>query len=369
MGTTSRALNGSPAVAGETNMGIREFRQKGAIGAASLVLAAIASGVVPDATGAQAAETNAVVLMYHRFGESEYPTTNVTLEQFEAHIEELSKPRYNVMGLPEIVAAVRAGQPLPERTVGLSVDDAYVSVLQEAWPRLKAAGLPLTLFVSTGPVDDGLGGILSWDQIRQMRDEGLTIGAHTVSHAHLPRLGPAARQREIAQSNARFEAELGQVPALFAYPYGEASLDIMAEAEAAGYTAAFGQHSGVIGSTGNLFYLPRFALNETYGSIDRLQLAANALPLPVSDLTPADPLIGASNPPLIGFTVDASVDGLDRLSCYASNEGKVAIERLGQRVEVRPTQAFPTGRTRVNCTMPEVGGRWRWFGRQYYNAP
>lgn len=351
-------------------MGATMFRR---VGAAAMIyavlLTAVAAAGVVTAPGARAAETAAVVVMYHRFGESEFPTTNVSLEQFEAHLAELGRAPYNVMGLPEIAAAVRAGRPLPDRAVGISVDDAYTSVIEEAWPRLKAAGMPLTVFVATDPVDKGVPGYMTWDQLRTLKNEGVTIGSQTASHPHMPAISSAARKRELANSNARFEAELGEKPTLFAYPYGEASLEVMREVEAAGFSVAFGQHSGVIGSDGQAFYLPRFAMNEAYGSIDRLKLSANALPLPVADLTPADPLVGQPNPPLIGFTVDEGIKGLDRLNCYASHEGKVTVERLGPRVEVRPTTAFPKGRTRVNCTMPVAGGRWRWFGRQYYNTP
>ena len=120
-----------------------------------LVLAAFAvTGAAPPAGAAD----SAVIIMYHRFGEAAYPSTNVTLDQFESHIRELKNGPYAVLPLPEIVARLSDGRPLPERTVGLSVDDAYLSAYTEAWPRLKAAGLPLTLFVATQAVDRKLSG-------------------------------------------------------------------------------------------------------------------------------------------------------------------------------------------------------------------
>ncbi len=92
---------------------------------------------------------------------------------------------------------------------------------------------------------------------------------------------------------------------------------------------------------------------------------ASTLPLPVTDVTPADPLIDDTNPPAIGFTVDQSVEGLDRLNCFISPE-KARVERLGDtRIEIRVEQPFPAGRTRLNCTMPAGNGRWHWYGRQF----
>ncbi len=320
---------------------------------------------VMPVTPALAADS-AVVLMYHRFGEANYPSTNVTLEQFEAHIEELTSGPYTILPLPDIVAALRDGRALPDRTIGISIDDAYRSVLDNAWPRLKAAGLPFTLFVATEAVDRRGQSRMSWEQIRELQKAGVVIGSQTHSHLHMatnPRLRNAA---DLALSTRRFVEELGAAPTLFAYPYGEMSLDVRATIVEAEFAAAFGQHSGVIHATADQFFLPRFALNETYGGLERLRTAANVLPLPVHDITPADPLV-IHNPPAFGFSVSPTIENLGQLTCYNSHQGKLRIERLGERrIELRFAEALPQGRSRINCTMPDSGGRWRWFGRQFY---
>ncbi|MEE9317743.1 MAG: polysaccharide deacetylase family protein [Rhodospirillales bacterium] len=317
--------------------------------------------------GATAAETGAVVFMYHRFGESKYPSTNITLEQFEAHIQELQSGPYRVLPLPEIIKALRQGSPLPDRTVGLSIDDAFLSVYTEAWPRLKKSGLPFTVFIATGVVDRKVRGYMNWDQIREMASAGVTIGSHTVSHLHMPDATQSKIQEEIEHSNSRFEKELGQEPEIFAFPYGESSLAVQEGVKENGFLAAFGQHSGVIGGRGNFFDLPRFAMNENYANLARFKLVVNALPLPITDITPADPLISSDNPPAMGFTVAPGIKGMDRLACFSTHEGRARLERLGERrIEIRVEQAFPKGRTRVNCTLPAGQGRWYWFGRQFY---
>jgi len=313
------------------------------------------------------ADSSAVVIMYHRFGETKYPSTNVTLEQFEAHLEELKSGKYKVLALEDILAAVSAGRPLPDRAVGLSIDDAFLSVYAEGWPRLKAAGFPFTLFVATDPVDQGTFGYMNWDQIRELDRAGVTIGSQTASHLHMPKADPARNRDELARSNKRFEEELGRKPRLFAYPYGESSLAVQSVVRETGFIAAFGQHSGAFGSGDGSFDLPRFAMNENYAGLERFRLAANALPLPVTDITPADTLIGKINPPAMGFTVAADIKDLGQLACFSSHAGKAKLERLGERrVEIRVDEVFPKGRTRVNCTLPAGGGRWHWFGRQFY---
>jgi len=312
---------------------------------------------------------SAVVFMYHRFGESAHPTTNIQLDQFDAHIAELKSGKYAVLPLPEIVAALRERRKLPDYAVAISVDDAYESVYTRAWPRLKAAGLSFTLFVATDPIDQKTAGMMSWDQIRELAKAGATIGAHSAAHLHMPDNDAATNRTDVERSNARYRAELGAVPALFAYPYGEMGRAVGTLIADAGYRAAFGQHSGVIDTDSNFFYLPRFALNEHYGAIDRFRLAARALPLPMSDLTPRDPLLGpGNNPPAFGFTLASDIaKHAGRIACYSSLDGRIRVERLGERrFEVRMARPFPPGRGRINCTMPGPDGRWRWLGTQFY---
>jgi len=332
------------------------------------IIALLAGAFAFGAPSPVYAEGGAVVVMYHRFGEGKFPSTNVTLEQLDAHIEELTSGKYQVMDLVEIVKALKDGFPLPDRAVGISIDDAFLSVYTEAWPRLKKAGLPFTVFVATDPVDNNASNFMSWDQIREMSKAGVGIAGHTGSHLHMPKAGRDRILAELARSKKRFREKLGLVPVIFAYPYGESSLAVQSMVKDDGYIAGFGQHSGAFGATDSRFDLPRFAMNENYGHMDRFRLAVNAVPLPVSDITPAEPLITTHNPPAIGFTLAPGLKGLDRLACFSSHDGKARLERLGKsRIEVRVKQAFPKGRTRVNCTFPAAKGRWHWFGRQFYN--
>jgi peptidoglycan/xylan/chitin deacetylase (PgdA/CDA1 family) len=325
---------------------------------------AVALGLAAEA----AAADSAVAVMYHRFGDGRYPSTNIRIEQLEAHIKELKSGPYAVLPLPEIVSALKEGRSLPDRTVAITVDDAFQSVYREGWPRLKKAGLPFTLFVSTDHLDGGSPENITWDQLREMvAGGGVTVGHHGASHASLAKEGPEAARGEIERASARFRAELGSVPELFSFPYGEAGAAVWKVVSEAGFKAAFGQHSGAFDARSEWFYLPRFALNETYGGPDRFHQIVNALSLPVSEITPADPLIVGTNPPAIGFTVGEGGGNLDGLRCFASHEGSVGLIRLGEsRIEARLTKPLPVGRSRLNCTLPADEGRWRWFGRQFY---
>ena len=310
------------------------------------------------------AADHATILMYHRFGEENYPSTNVTLAQFEEHLEVLASGPYSVLPLEEIVASLRSGTPLPDRTVAITIDDAYLSVYEEALPRLLARGFPATLFVATRPVDRGLRAYMDWDQLREWQAAGFGIGSQTQTHPHMHRLTIEENSEELKVSNERFLAELGMRPTLFAYPYGEYNLDVIGLVKDAGFEAAFGQNSGVAHGYDGFFELPRFAMNEQYGTRERLELAINGLPLKVNQLVPEDVVL-AENPPLYGFTLSADMDKERQLRCFNSKYGKLDVAIIGRRAEIRMPGPLVGKRARVNCTMPGPDGRWRWFGRQF----
>ena len=328
------------------------------------LLPLILASFILGAIGAVRAADHATILMYHRFGEDNYPSTNVRIEQFEAHLEILASGPYTVWPLQQIIDHLQTGKPVPDRTVAITIDDAYLSVYEEALPRLKARDFHATLFVATRPVDRNLRGYMSWDQIREWQAAGFGIGSQTQTHPHMHRLSAAANRDELRISNERFLAELGIRPTLFAYPYGEYNLEVIELVKEAGFAAAFGQNSGVAHGYDGFFELPRFAMNEQYGNRDRLELAINGLPLKVSEIVPSDVVL-RENPPLYGFTLAPEMDQERQLRCFNSKYGKLDVAILGRRAEVRMPGPLVGKRARINCTMPGPDNRWRWFGRQF----
>ena len=123
--------------------------------------------------------------MYHKFDISKYPSTNITMDQFEDHLLEFSQPKYNVKSLDYILDIIINDGKLPDNTIGISIDDADKSFLTKAWPKFKEKGFPVTLFVTTSTIVKENKNYLNWDEIRQLKEEGVTIGSHSHTHAHL----------------------------------------------------------------------------------------------------------------------------------------------------------------------------------------
>ena len=309
-------------------------------------------------------ENSVAVFVYHRFGENNYPSTNIKISQFKKHLEELTKNNYNVVSTEEIVDALINNKDLPEKTVALTIDDAFFSIYKRAWPLLKEKKLPFTIFVSTGPLKSNSKNYMNWEQIKEMVNHGVTIGHHTKNHLHLVTEEKEKIISEIEEANNDFLKNLGYVPDIFAYPYGEYSSEIK-QITKNYFKAAFGQQSGGIYNGIDIFELPRYSLNEQYGDLKRFRFAANSYGLKIKNILPENKVITDANPPLLGFTLLDDLKG--SLKCYPSHNIKADLIKLGnKRIEVRFNKAFPKGRTRVNCTIND-NTKWRWSGFQFLN--
>lgn len=315
--------------------------------------------------------TEGVILAYQRVNEDLYPGSNISMDQFAEHVRELTEGGYHVAPLAQIVTALKSKEKLPDKTVAITFNGAYRSALNNAIPLLLENNLPFTVFFSPGQADSKTPQYMDWNDLKRLsRNNLVTLGIHPASYTRLTESPDSEIRRQINSAVARYREEFGREPEFFAYPFGEytkAYRDIVAQS---GFLAAFGQQSGVAYIGSDIFALPRFALTDSYGDDDRFRMAVTALPLPVSDIAPDNPHIGAENPPTFGFTVDDSlIENLVQLSCFFSEHGKPDMQIVGKnRVELRVTEPFEEDRVRLNCTMPgpqpKPGEeqRWRWFG-------
>ena len=269
----------------------------------------------------------------------------------------------NVMPLDEVVEHLQTGEPLPDRSVAITIDDAYLSVYEEAFPRLKERGFTATLFIATRPVDRNLPGYMNWDQIREWQAAGFGVGSQTQTHPHAPHTdrGQPARAGSFKRTLSRRAGIAADAVRLSLWRINRAVLELVRET---GFEAAFGQNSGVAHGYNGFFELPRFALNEQYGDRNRLETAINGLPLKVNQIVPEDVML-TTNPPLYGFTLAEDMDQERQLRCFNSKYGKLDVAIIGRRAEIRMPGPLVGKRPRVNCTMPGPEGRWRWFGRQF----
>lgn len=339
------------------------------------VLAAFAAIALVVATDAEPAESG-VIFMYHHVDVSTPAATSVHPDEFIEQMDWLAREGFTVLPLLDLIETLSAGDSLPEKSVAITFDDAYSSILTTAMPVLRERDWPFTVFVSTEAIDRGYRGYLSWDELRELGRNGATFGNHTVSHAHLVRRpddeSEAAWKRrisaEIVDARTQLDAELGArtIP-VFAWPYGEytvATKQLLGDSERFG----LGQHSGASGPDSDFLALPRYPV-ATGLELDEFALRARSRPLPVELVGPERHIPDPDEQrPALRLALDATADvRVEELACYASGQGRMQLEWLDDRqtrLVVSPGENLRAGRSKYNCTAPSRNdaGVWYWFG-------
>jgi len=150
-----------------------------------------------------------------------------------------------VISMQDFLAWRRSEKSIPQKSALITIDDGYASGFEVARPILKKFGYPWTAFIYTKYVGSG-GKSITWEQLEELRDEGIEIGSHTISHINLKTVGgksPEAYEAwlrsEIIDSKKILEQKLGIKVSTFAYPEGRYSSRILEIVKEAGYEAAF----------------------------------------------------------------------------------------------------------------------------------
>ena len=302
--------------------------------------------------------------MYHRFNESKYPSTNIQMNIFKNQIKIIQNSKNKFYNPSEFNKNFNI--PKVEKKILITIDDGFQSFYLEAWPYLKKNKIPFILFISTKPV--GKRGYMTWNQIREIESEKFAfIGHHSHTHEYLIDKTNNQFVADIEQANKIFLKELGYVPNLFSYPFGEYS-KFMRDYIAQNFKFAFGQHSGVIDINKDKFELPRFPINEHYGNLKRFRSIINSFPLEYKKLLPLEKkLTKKNNPPKFKVEFFKEQKNLKNINCY-SNEGnkweKSKTHVSNQILTIKFREPFKPRRGRINCSLND-NGKWRWFGVQF----
>ena len=303
-------------------------------------------------------------IMYHRFNEFKYPSTNISMDVFKNHIELIIDANLSFYHPKKFEDEFDI--PKKDKKILLTIDDAFQSFYENAWPYLKEKKIPFVLFVSTEPV--GNKGYMSWEQIKEIdNSEFGVIGHHSHSHDYLIDKSHEEFLNDIKSSNLIFKYQLGYLPSLFSYPFGEYS-KLMRDHISQNFKIAFGQHSGVIDINKNKFELPRFPINEKYGEVKRFKSIINYSPFEYKVLVPEEKKLSKkNNPPKFKVEFFDNQKNLEKINCY-SNEGskwmKSDIQLIDNELTIKFREPFLPRRGRINCSLND-NGKWRWFGTQF----
>jgi peptidoglycan/xylan/chitin deacetylase (PgdA/CDA1 family) len=205
------------------------------------------------------------ILTFHGFGT---PASTISFPPavLRSGLARLTREGYRSVDLLEAVQILRSGEPLPPRALVLTIDDGYESTYREAFPALQEHGMTATVFVTTGrrasrnpsdrlPPIEGQA-MVSWRELGEMVGAGFTVGAHTLTHPDLTRLGESEAEAEIVGAKAILEDRLGVSVRSFAYPRGRYDQQAR-EIAARHYSCACSDRLGLVTRTSDHYALER----------------------------------------------------------------------------------------------------------------
>jgi len=305
-----------------------------------------------------------LALMYHRFNENKYPSTNIEMNVFEQQINIIKNNKYNFYDPKEFSLNFKI--PKKEKKILITIDDGFSSFYENAWPFLKENQIPFILFISTEAV--GNFGYMNWNEIKEVEKEKFAyIGNHSHSHDYLVNFDQQKFLNDIDKSIKIFKKELGYNPIFFSYPFGEYN-NFIKNYISQNFKYSFGQHSGVIDVNKNAFELPRFPINEKYGDLERFKFIINLYPLQFKKILPEEKYINTkNNPPNFSVEFFKTQKNIEKINCFSDEGNKweksyVTIKNNILKIKFREKFLFRRGR--INCSLND-NGIWRWFGVQF----
>lgn len=203
------------------------------------------------------------IWMLHRVVEHvsnvpEQKELEVTVAWLEQKINEYRNKGYTFVSIDNL--------PKHGRWVCLTFDDGYRDNYTVAYPMLERLGVPFTVYVTSGFIDDQLSMWwypnqqlgMSSDELQLMDADPLcTIGAHTVSHPKLDTLTREQQYHEIAESKQALEALLGHDIKHFSFPHGAHNDDTLAICRKLGFRTVVQSWGGPLRRGENPYPLPR----------------------------------------------------------------------------------------------------------------
>ena len=236
------------------------------------VVAAPTPALTPVPTIQANKDARVIILCYHRFEDRPKDSLAIKPSEFEEQMAALQTNNITVIGMQDFLAWRRNEKIIPAKAAVITIDDGYLSGYKVAWPILQKFKYPFTMFVYTNFIKGGPnsgGQSISWEQLAEMRDAGVDIQSHTVSHSdlRLKKLHPLDYEKwldsELGDSKRIIENQLGVQVAALAYPYGLHNEIVRAAGLKAGYEALFTVYGQTLGWGVPPDMIGRYAIEST----------------------------------------------------------------------------------------------------------
>ncbi|WP_193139181.1 polysaccharide deacetylase family protein [Meridianimarinicoccus sp. MJW13] len=208
------------------------------------------------------------ILMYHSISQGSGPTT-IPPDVFAEQMDAIAEAGLPVITLDDLVEARNMGKPLPERSIIITFDDAFLDFAEAAYPVLQGHGFPAIVYLPSDYVGReelwiGSGAtprkLMDWPKIKELAAEGIQFGSHAVTHSDLTMVTDDTLAIELNVSKAEIEDELGRPVDHFAPPYGLLNTHVINLASSI-YKTCVGTRLAQAGPVDNLHELPRIEMH------------------------------------------------------------------------------------------------------------
>ncbi len=311
---------------------------------------------------------NVVCLVYHRFGDDRYPSTNTSVAVFEEHLKYLSDNEFKSYTVSDLLNDTSALAD-DNKKVLITVDDGFASFYENGIPLLEKYQMKATLYVNTESV--GWSDYLSWEQLKELMDKGVEIGSHSHRHNYFVNEPDSSRaevfEEDLLKAESLFEEHLGMVPKTFVYPYGEFSDEMVEVVKNHDYLIAFAQNSGVMSSASHPYAVSRFPVAGAHVSMEQFTSKVNMHPLKVrrDDQLP----ITVKGGEQLDYSVRLDEkQQFGPMNCFIGGKSSPeAVIRDGDQLTFSFRVPSNRRRTPVSVTTRDQNGQWYWFSRLLIN--
>jgi peptidoglycan/xylan/chitin deacetylase (PgdA/CDA1 family) len=214
----------------------------------------------------------APILMYHYISEPPPDADkirldlSVTPQNFQAQVDCLVEAGYHPVRMSDLTNYLLDGASLPSKPIVLTFDDGYSDNFVNAYPVLKARGLPGTFFVVTDWIQSNRWGYMNWTQLSEMAKNGMEIGSHSLNHPDLRGKPRAYQDKQLTDSKQAIESKLGISITAFSFPSGRFDANTLAALRTAGYRAAVTEVSSTLQSSDRILELRRIRVRGSYSA-------------------------------------------------------------------------------------------------------
>ncbi len=203
-------------------------------------------------------EEGVPVLMYHSISTIPGNSLGVPVKQFHEEIEWLHRQNYHSLSLEEFYQALANKTPVPDKPILFTFDDGYLDNYDEAWPTLRQNGFKATFFVVTNSVGPGM---MNWNQLNELTNQGNSIGSHTVHHLDLAKLSNKQQENELKISKQELENDLGIREQALCFPSGRYNTITLNLMQRLGYRLGFTTNPGKVHLGDDLSTLKRVRIS------------------------------------------------------------------------------------------------------------